>query len=90
MKTKSKITWNSINQKKIQLRVWRIQTEIYRCSKKGDYDRIIKLQKTLITLLEAKLLAVRKVTQDNRGKTTLGVDGIKSLTPSKRIELVFY
>ena len=29
---------------------------------------VIKLQKNLINLLEAKLLAVHKVTQDNCGK----------------------
>jgi RNA-directed DNA polymerase len=33
----------------------------------------------------AKLLAVRRVTQDNRGKHTAGVDGIKSLTPKQRL-----
>lgn len=46
MKTKRNIEWKSIDWKKIHLRVWRIQTEIYRCSKRGDYYRIIKLQKT--------------------------------------------
>jgi RNA-directed DNA polymerase len=33
----------------------------------------------------AKLLAVRRVTQDNRGKHTAGIDGIKSLTPKRRL-----
>jgi len=32
----------------------------------------------------AKLLAVRRVTQDNHGKQTAGVDGIKSLSPLQR------
>jgi len=36
----------------------------------------------------AKLLAVRRVTQDKEGKKTAGVDGVKSLTPQKRIEVV--
>jgi RNA-directed DNA polymerase len=36
----------------------------------------------------AKLLAVRRVTQDNQGKKTAGVDGVKSLTPKQRLELV--
>jgi RNA-directed DNA polymerase len=31
---------------------------------------------------------VRKVTQDNRGKKTAGVDGIKSLDPEERLALV--
>lgn len=35
----------------------------------------------------AKLLAVRKVTQDNRGKGTAGVDGVKALTPPQRLKL---
>jgi RNA-directed DNA polymerase len=36
----------------------------------------------------AKCLAVRKVTQDNQGKKTAGVDGVKSLTPVQRLKLV--
>lgn len=33
-------------------------------------------------------LAVRRVTQDNQGKKTAGVDGVKSLTPKQRQELI--
>lgn len=84
----SKIIWNSIDWKKIQLRVWRIQNKIYDCSLKNDKHRVKKLQKTLINLFEAKLLAVRKVTQDNRGKKSAGVDGVKFLTPTQRVSLV--
>ncbi len=36
----------------------------------------------------AKCLALRRVTQDNQGKKTAGVDGIKSLTPVQRLALV--
>jgi RNA-directed DNA polymerase len=36
----------------------------------------------------AKCIAVRRVTQDNQGKSTAGVDGVKSLTPKKRLNLV--
>jgi RNA-directed DNA polymerase len=35
----------------------------------------------------AKLLAVRKVTQDNRGKRTPGIDGKTALTPQERLEV---
>lgn len=34
------------------------------------------------------MLAVRRVTQDNQGKKTAGVDGVKSVTPKQRLELV--
>lgn len=67
MKIKGTRNWNTVNWKKIQLRIWRIQRKIYECSRKNDKTRVIKLQKILINLPEAKLLAVRKVTQDNRG-----------------------
>jgi RNA-directed DNA polymerase len=36
----------------------------------------------------ARALAVRRVTQDNTGKKTAGVDGIKSLSPAARLKLV--
>ena len=35
-----------------------------------------------------KALAVRRVTTENRGKKTAGVDGIKSLSPAARMKLV--
>ena len=36
----------------------------------------------------AKALATRRVTQDNQGKKTAGVDGVKALSPHERLELV--
>lgn len=38
-------------------------------------------------MFECKLLAVRRVTQDNQGKNTAGVDNVKSISPEKRIIL---
>jgi RNA-directed DNA polymerase len=35
----------------------------------------------------ARLLAVRRISQDNRGKHTAGIDGVKSLTPARRWRL---
>jgi RNA-directed DNA polymerase len=47
-----------------------------------------KLQHVLLKSYEGKLLAVRKVTQDNRGKNTAGIDGVMKLTPVERLEMV--
>jgi RNA-directed DNA polymerase len=41
----------------------------------------------LIKSWYARLLAVRRVTQDNRGKHTAGIDGVKVLTPPQRWRL---
>jgi len=64
--------------------------EIYKASKSneaGSIQTVRKYQHRIIESIEAKLLAVRRVTQDNRGKNTAGVDGIKSISPEKRIDL---
>ncbi len=44
--------------------------------------------KTLMRSWSNKVLAVRRVTVENQGKKTAGVDGVKSLSPEARIELV--
>ena len=50
----------------------------------GDIQRVRKLQKTLMRSWSNRVLAVRRVTQDNQGRKTAGVDGIKSLSPEAR------
>ncbi len=42
----------------------------------------------MIDIPEAKLLAVKRVTQDNRGRKTPVVDGVKSLNLKQRMDLV--
>lgn len=54
----------------------------------GNYDKMRILQKELIESKEAKMLAVRKITQENKGKATAGVDGIKNVKPKDRLKLV--
>jgi RNA-directed DNA polymerase len=46
-----------------------------------------KLQRLLTKSYYGKLWATRRVTQDNQGKVTAGVDGKKSLNPKRRLEL---
>jgi len=61
---------------------------IYAASRRGDVKTVRKLQKTLMRSWSNKALAVRRVTQDNRGKKTSGVDGVKSLSPEERMSLI--
>jgi RNA-directed DNA polymerase len=79
--------WNTLDWKKIERRVCKLQTRIYRAHHCGEGKTVRKLQRLLLKSWSAKLLAVRRVTQDNRGKATAGVDGGKSLTPAERLEL---
>lgn len=79
--------WNTIPWKKIEKNVFKLQKRIYQASRSGNVKTVRKLQRLLINSRSAKLLAVRKVTQDNQGKRTAGVDGVKSLTPKQRLKL---
>jgi len=80
--------WGLIAWRKLERRVFKLQTRIFKASARGDVKAVRRLQKTLIRSWSAKCLAVRRVTQDNQGKKTAGVDGVKSLTPQQRLDLV--
>jgi RNA-directed DNA polymerase len=83
----SKFEWGQIDWAKAQSVVSKLQRRIYKANQRGNKVLAGKLQKILVKSLSAKLVATRKVTQDNQGKKTAGVDGIKSLTPKQRMEL---
>jgi len=80
-------SWSDIDWKRVEKVVFKLQKRIYQASNRGDVKTVRRLQKTLIRSWAAKLLATRKVTQENRGKKTAGVDGIKSLSPVARLKL---
>ncbi|CAD5934151.1 putative reverse transcriptase [Planktothrix tepida] len=82
------VEWKDINWRKLERVTFKLQKRIFRASERGDVKAVRKLQKTLIRSWSAKCIAVRRVTQDNQGKNTAGVDGVKSLTPKQRMSLV--
>ncbi len=79
--------WNTLPWKHIQVKVFKLQRRIYRASQRGKVKLVHRLQRLLVKSWYARLLAVRRVSQDNTGKRTAGVDGIKLLTPSQRLQL---
>ena len=85
--SKTTMLWNTLPWKKIQRKVFKLQKRIYQASKLGQNAKARKLQKLLVKSYYAKLLAVRKVTQENQGKKTAGVDGKKFLKPQERMKL---
>lgn len=80
--------WRNLNWKTIDRYVFKIQRRIYQASLHGDRRKVRKLQKVLLSSRAAKLQAVRRITQENQGKKTAGVDGVKNLKPAERMELV--
>jgi len=75
-------TWNKIPWRKREKHCFRIQRRIFRASQRGNTRAVHKLQKVLMKSQAARLLAVRRVTQDTRGKKTAGIDGVKSVKPA--------
>ena len=80
--------WNKIPWRKLEKHCFRIQKRIYRASQRGNKRAVQKLQKLLMKSEAARLLAVRKVTQDNQGKKTAGIDGVKNVKPQDRFTMV--
>jgi len=79
--------WHDIDWKRVESYVWKLQKQIYRASIAGNSVTVHTLQKRLLRSYFVKLLAVRKVSQENQGKRTAGVDGVKALTPNARFQL---
>jgi RNA-directed DNA polymerase len=80
--------WRELPWRKLEQHVYRVQKRIYRASQRGNTRQVEKLQKLLLKSNAARLLAVRRVTQDNQGKQTAGVDGVKSVSPKGRLLMV--
>ena len=68
------IDWNTIDWKKVNRNVRRLQARIVKAIGEGRWGKVKALQWLLTHSFSAKALAVRRVTE-NRGKRTPGVDG---------------
>ena len=80
--------WNAIPWRELEVRVFKLQRRIYQATTRGETQKARRLQKLLAASWSAKSLAVRRVTQENTGKKTAGVDGVQSLTPPQRLRLI--
>jgi RNA-directed DNA polymerase len=80
--------WNKIPWRKVEVSVFKLQKRIYRASLENNVKQVDRLQKLLLSSTNAKSLAVRRVTQDNQGRKTPGIDGVAKLTQAARLELV--
>src|SRR6266699_4483662 len=80
--------WNTIPWRKLEVKVFKLQRRIYQATTRGETKKAHRLQRLLATSWSAKSLAVRRVTQENKGKKTAGVDGASNLTPPQRLKLI--
>ena len=81
------VAWQDIPWKKVHRHVFRLQKRIDRATQRGEVKTAHKLQTLLGKSWYARLLAVRRISPENRGKHPAGIDGVKSLTPTRRWRL---
>ena len=80
-------SWSSIDWPAVERSVRRLQERIFRASQNGEPAKVKNLQKLLVRSSSAKLLAIRKATQINRGKRTPGIDGVVCHVPPRRLAM---
>src|SRR5438445_12215736 len=80
-------SWRKLPWRKLEQQVYRIQKRIFKAEERGNEQAVRHLQKLLMKSRAARLIAVRRVTQDNQGKRTAGIDGVKSVPPKQRFDL---
>jgi RNA-directed DNA polymerase len=80
--------WKDVPWRELERRVFRLQKRIYRAQSRGNVQAVRGLQRLLLKSWSARMLAVRRVTQDNQGKRTAGIDGVKHVPPQQRFALV--
>ncbi|MEN8218652.1 MAG: group II intron reverse transcriptase/maturase, partial [Pseudomonadota bacterium] len=80
--------WDTIIWKKVRQLVFNLQKRIYKATKAGKYSKAKNLMYLLQNSKCGALYAVRKVTTDNTGKRTPGIDFKTAKTPKDKIRLV--
>lgn len=80
-------SWKDIRWASVESRIFRLQLRIYKAAENQEYEKVYKLQKLLLSSKSAKFLAVKRVTQDNTGKKTLGVDNKLITSPREKFQL---
>jgi len=86
--TQTACDWNSIDCDQATQYVRKLRQEIFRATKDGDLKKVRTLQRIMLRSYENRVLAVRRVTQTNKGAKTPGVDKVVLKTPEARGRLV--
>lgn len=80
--------WTDINWKSVKDNVRKLRQRIYRATQKGEWNKVRSLMKLMLRSYSNLQLSVRRVTQENQGKKTPGIDNRTILNPSQRSQLI--
>ena len=80
-------SWAESDWHAVEANVRRVPERIYRATTHQAWKKVRNLQHLLVRATSNKRLAIRRVTQENRGKHTAGIDGVVCDTPAARMAL---
>lgn len=78
------VSWHAIHWRKMMHNVRRLQVRIVKATRAGRWNKVKALQHLLRHSFSGRVLAVRRVTE-NQGKRTAGVDGELWETPDQKM-----
>ena len=79
--------WKTIKWNKVNRHVTSLQERIYRASKENDKKKVRDLQRQLMRSKSALIKAINRVTKENKGRETPGIDGFKATSDRARGKL---
>src|SRR5918912_3503453 len=82
--------WQSVNWRKAKRQVRNLRQRIFKAAQAEDWNKVRSLQRLMLRSYSNTLVSVRRVTQENKGKRTPGIDGVKVTSPEGRGRMVDY
>ncbi|GAA5117157.1 group II intron reverse transcriptase/maturase [Haloechinothrix salitolerans] len=73
--TDESLDWDAVDWRAAEEDVRRLRQRIFTASQAGDFKKVRNLQKLMLRSRANTLLSVRRVTEDNAGRKTAGIDG---------------
>lgn len=84
---KGQTNWNAINWRKVNRSVRNLRQRIFRATTERNYKKVRSLQKLMLRSFANTLMSIRRVTQQNAGRNTPGIDKVVVKTPTARGKL---
>src|SRR6266702_2351854 len=79
--------WLLVDWRQVEDDVRRLRQRIFTASQAGDLAKVRNLQKLMLRSRANTLASVRRVTEQNAGRETAGIDGKTVLSPQSKAEL---
>ncbi len=80
--------WHAIDWRETNRIVRGLRRRIFKATSEGNWRKVRNLQKLMLRSYSNTVLSVRKVTQENKGRKTAGVDKVLVKTPQARGKMV--